>query len=113
MIPVKRGLTCALRAEVLREAFYGDCTDEDFDFARERLTPEPIRVLATPVRITPERFGRAPRAYVETLRDRAVTLQAQRRMQAALPCDPVFTLDSDHSPFLSHPEALARILISI
>ena len=113
MIPVKRGLTCALRAEVLREAFYGDCTDEDFEFARERLTPEPIRVLATPVRITPERFGRVPRAYVETLRDRAITLQAQRRMQAALPCDPVFTLDSDHSPFLSHPEALARILISI
>jgi pimeloyl-ACP methyl ester carboxylesterase len=113
MIPVKRGLTCAIRDEVLREAFYGDCSAEDFDFARARLTPEPLRALAAPVRITAGRFGRVSRAYVETLRDRAVTLQAQRRMQSALRCDPVFTLDSDHSPFLSQPEALARILISI
>jgi hypothetical protein len=70
-------------------------------------------VLAAPVRITAERFGRVPRAYIETLRDRAVTPAAQRRMQSVLPCDPVFALDSDHSPFLSQPEALARILISI
>jgi len=34
-------------------------------------------------------------------------------MQSVLLCDPVFTLDTDHSPFLSQPEALARILISI
>jgi len=54
-----------------------------------------------------------PRSYIETTRDRAVTLPSQRRMQAALPCSPVFTLDTDHSAFLSQPEALARILISI
>jgi pimeloyl-ACP methyl ester carboxylesterase len=113
MIPVQRGLTCAIRGEVLREAFYGECPDEDFEYARARLTPEPIRVLAAPMRVTAERFGRVPRAYVETTRDRAVTLAAQRRMQSALPCDPVFTLDTDHSPFLSQPGALARILISI
>jgi pimeloyl-ACP methyl ester carboxylesterase len=113
MVAVKRGLTCAIRDEVLRETFYGECTPEDFEFARTRLTPEPLRVLAAPVRITAERFGRVPRAYIETLRDRAVTHAAQRRMQASLPCDPVFTLDTDHSPFLSQPDALARILISI
>jgi hypothetical protein len=54
-----------------------------------------------------------PRAYIETTRDRAVSLTAQRQMQTVLPCEPVFTLDADHSPFLSQPEALARILISI
>jgi pimeloyl-ACP methyl ester carboxylesterase len=113
MVAVKRGLTCAIRGEVLRETFYGECTPEDFEFARTRLTPEPLRVLAAPVRTTAERFGRVPRAYIETLRDRAVTHAAQRRMQASLPCDPVFTLDTDHSPFLSQPDALARILISI
>jgi pimeloyl-ACP methyl ester carboxylesterase len=113
MVPVQRGLTCTLRAEAWREAFYGDCTDEDFQFARERVAPEPIRVLAAPVRVTEQRFGRVPRAYIETTRDRAVTLAAQRRMQSVLPCAPVFTLDTGHSPFLSQPEALARILISI
>ena len=113
MVPVKRGLTCAIRAGVLRDAFYGECSVQDFEFARARLTPEPIRVLAAPVQVTAENFGRVPRAYIETVRDRAVTLAAQRRMQSALPCAPVFTLDTDHSPFLSQPEALARILISI
>jgi pimeloyl-ACP methyl ester carboxylesterase len=113
MVPVKRGLSCAIRPEVLRDAFYGECPDEVFEFARARLVPEPIRVLAAPVQVSEERFGRVPRAYVETMRDRAVTLVAQRRMQSMLPCAPVFTLDTDHSPFLSQPEALARILISI
>lgn len=113
MVPVKRGLTCKIRDEVLRETFYGECSDEDFEFARARLSAESLRVLAAPVRITAENFGRVPRAYIETLRDRAVTPAAQRRMRASLPCDPVLTLDTDHSPFLSQPEALARILISI
>jgi pimeloyl-ACP methyl ester carboxylesterase len=113
MVPAQAGISCSLRDEVLRDAFYGCCSQEDFADARARLTPEPLQPLATPLRITAERFGRVPRAYIETARDRAVTLEAQRRMQAALPCTPVFTLDTDHSAFLSQPEALARILISI
>ena len=113
MIPVKRGITCTLRPEVLRETFYGSCNEHDAERAIARLSPEPLKVLATSLRISNERFGRVARAYIETTRDRAVTLEAQRRMQAALPCSPVFTLETDHSAFLSQPEALARILISI
>lgn len=113
MIPAQRGLTCTLRADAWRETFYGNCTDEDADFAMSRLAPQPLKPLVTPMRISDAAFGRVPRAYIETTRDRAISLQAQRRMQAALPCAPVFTLESDHSPFLSQPEALARILISI
>ena len=110
MVPVRRGLTCKIRDEVLRETFYGECTDEDFEYARARLSPEPLRALAAPVFTSAGRFGRVPRAYVETLRDRAVTPEAQRRMQAVLPCDPVLTLASDHSPFFSQPTALAQML---
>ena len=113
MVPAERGVTCALRAGVIRDAFYGECSDSDADWAISQLTPEPLKPLASVLDVTMERFGSVPRAYIETTRDRAVTLEAQRRMQAALPCAPVFTLDSDHSPFISQPEALARILISI
>ncbi len=113
MLPAESGITCSLRVEVLRDAFYGACPDADFENSRARLTPQPLKALATPLRISAQRFGRVPRAYIETARDRAVTLSAQRRMQAALPCAPVFTLDTDHSAFLSQPKALARILISI
>ena len=112
MIPSEPGVSCTLRPEVLREAFYGDCSDQDFDFARSRLSPQPLKPLATRLG-TSGGFENLPRVYVETTRDRAVSISAQRRMQAVLPCAPVFTLAADHSPFLSQPEALARILISI
>ena len=113
MIPAASGLTCTVRASVIREAFYGRCSDADYEFARERLSPEPLKPLVTALEISGERFGRVPRAYVETTFDRVITPAAQRRMREALPCDPVFTLETDHSPFLSQPDALARILISI
>jgi len=113
MIPADSGITCSVRESAVRDAFYGMCSEADYEHARIRLSPEPLRPLVTPLTITPGRFGSVPRAYVETTRDRTITLASQRRMQAALPCTPVFTLDADHSPFLSQPDALARILISI
>lgn len=113
MIPVQRGITCALRPEVVRDTFFGSCSAEDQEDAVTRLTPQPLKPLVTPLEVSATRFGAVPRVYVETTRDRAISLSAQRRMQAQLPCAPVFTLDGDHSPFLSQPEELARILISI
>ena len=113
MIPVASGSTCTLRADIVGPAFYGRCSEADVEFARARLSPEPLKPLVTPLHLTPARYGRVPRAYVETTLDRAISPAAQRRMREALPCDPVFTLETDHSPFLSQPEALARILISI
>jgi pimeloyl-ACP methyl ester carboxylesterase len=110
MIPAAGGVTCSLRAEVIRPALFGQCTDEDYEFALSRMTPEPLKPLATKLRLTAERFGRVPRVYVECLQDRTVTLAAQRRMQAALPCETVVAIDSDHSPFLSHPQDLALLL---
>jgi hypothetical protein len=74
------------------------------------LVSEPMSVFVTPLRLTAERFGRVPRAYIETVYDNAVPLALQRAMQAALPCNPVVTLDTDHSPFYSAPGALADAL---
>lgn len=113
MVPERNGVTCTLRPEVIREAFYGSCGEEDFEFARARLGAEPLKPLVTRLALSDERYGRVPRAYIETLRDRTISIEAQRAMRAGLPCAPVLTLDSDHSPFLSQPEALARMLISI
>jgi pimeloyl-ACP methyl ester carboxylesterase len=110
MVPSDSGLTCALREEVVREAFYNRCSEEDAAWAIARLRPEPLKPLVSSPRITDEHFGRVPRAYIECRYDHAISLASQKRMQAALPCDPVVTLDSDHSPFLSAPAALAQAL---
>ena len=68
--------------------------------------------FAEPVR-TGEGFARLPRAYIESGEDVQMLTQQQRDMQAALPCRPVITLPSDHSPFYSVPEPLAAALIQI
>jgi len=110
MIPAQGGVTCRLDPAVIRSALFGHCSDADYEFALTRMSAEPLKPLVSPLKVTTQRFGSVPRAYIECLQDRTVTLPAQRRMQAQLPCDPVLTLDSDHSPFLSHPEELARLL---
>jgi len=111
MIPAESGITCTLRFDVIRPALFGQCTEADYQQALARLTPEPLKPLVTPLKVSAQRFGSVPRTYIECLQDRTVTLDAQRRMQADLPCDTVLTLDSDHSPFLSHPQELAQSLL--
>lgn len=78
-----------------------------------RLAAEPDLPRATPLRLTPERFGSVPRHYIECLHDRTIPIQDQRRMQALQPCASTIVLDADHSPFLSAPDALADALLSL
>jgi pimeloyl-ACP methyl ester carboxylesterase len=113
MIPAEGGITCNLRESVIRDALFGLCADADYEAALTRMRPEPLKPLVTPLRVTDERFGRVPRTYIECSQDRTITLTAQRRMQVALPCDPVLTLASDHSPFFSQLVALAQMLGSL
>ncbi len=99
-----------VREQMLRDCFYGDCSDEDFAFAKAHLSLEAVAGFRTPMRTSAARFGRIPRTYVECLKDNAISIGLQRRMQRALPCDRVVTLDTDHSPFFSQPDALAQAL---
>jgi len=99
--------------EALRECFYADCREEDVALAKFCLVPQPVAPAVTPVQTTVANFGRLPRVYIETLRDRALPTSFQRRMREAMPCKTVFSLDTDHSPFFSAPEKLAEQLISV
>jgi pimeloyl-ACP methyl ester carboxylesterase len=113
MIVAEDHQTASIRESAVREAFYGQCSDSDVVLAKSLLVPEPLAPLATPLHITDARFGSVPRVYVECTEDRAITHAAQRRMQNALPCRERITLDSDHSPFFSHSEQLADLLLGI
>jgi pimeloyl-ACP methyl ester carboxylesterase len=91
--------------EHARVAFYGRCSEQDVAWATARLCDEPIVPLMTPVALTAERFGRAPKRYLGATDDRAVTPALQQCMAAAWGIE-VEPIDSDHSPFLSAPDAL-------
>lgn len=80
--------------------------------SKPRLVAEPHGPRATPMRLTPERFGSLPRTYIECLQDRTIPISSQRKMQALVPGAKVVTLDADHSPFFSRPRELADALLS-
>jgi pimeloyl-ACP methyl ester carboxylesterase len=102
-----------MKEAAYREALYGDCADEDVALATCLLAPEPLAPCATPLDLSERNFGRVPRVYIETLCDNAVTLSAQRRMVAALPCTEVISMDTGHSPFFSAPQELVGHLTSL
>jgi pimeloyl-ACP methyl ester carboxylesterase len=107
------GTSLSLPPEKLQEIFYADCADEDIARAKRLLVPhQAIKPLVTPIHVTAENFGRIPRVYIECLQDNAISPACQRQMYTALPCQNVFTLQTSHSPFLSAPEPLSRLLLS-
>lgn len=81
--------------------------------ALDRLMAEPDQPRLTALSVSAERYGRVPRHYIECLHDRTIPLSDQRRMQALQPCVSVTSLEADHSPFLSAPDALADALLAI
>ncbi len=107
------GLSLRVEPDTARALFYNRASPEDAIWASGRLCPEPLAPNLVPLTVTPERWGSLPRAYIECQDDRALPIGLQRAMQAALPCDPVVTMDSDHSPFLCEPRALAAHLADI
>jgi pimeloyl-ACP methyl ester carboxylesterase len=102
-----------VKESALRPALYADCSDEDVELARSLLTPEPNAPVATPLKLTEGNFGRIPRAYIETLADRGVSITLQRKMRESLPCQEVLSIDASHSPFLSKPGELVSLLLSL
>jgi pimeloyl-ACP methyl ester carboxylesterase len=106
------GKTATVASEFHREAFYAHCSDEDMALARFLLVPEAVAGFQTPMQTTPANFGRIPRDYVECTEDRAISIARQRKMHAAQPCRRVFTLETDHSPFFSAPDALTECLLA-
>ncbi|MDB4966034.1 MAG: hypothetical protein JWN44_1723 [Myxococcales bacterium] len=100
----------ALVRSAYREALYHDCAPEITELAQTLLEPEPNWSGFVPMRLSPERYGRVPKVYVQCLQDRAVTPMLQRKMCADTTCDRVIALDAGHSPFFSQPDALVDAL---
>ena len=104
------GVTATFPAEAAAEVFYNTSHPALAAWAASRLRPQRMQVYHDALELTPQRYGAVPRFYVEGLRDNAVSIAYQRAMTGRTPCERVFTLDCDHSPFVSTPEALADIL---
>lgn len=107
------GLSSTMPDEIIPPTFYGQCSADDVARAIARLVPQATEPFLRQAQTTPERFGSVQRAFIECARDNAIPIAMQRAMIAAQPCDRVFTIDTDHSPFYSAPDELARDLLEL
>lgn len=92
------------------EAFYGTCGAKQAAWGVERIGPQPLVPFVTPVSLGDGAQGGPPRYYVVARQDRAIPPSLQRRMARERATTDVAELDTDHSPFLSAPAALADLL---
>ncbi len=103
----------------LKEAFYADLSDDQFEVALRHLHPdEPVQVAAVPSSVCTERFGNVERHYIECTQDRAITQSGQREMirlmdEAMGNQTTVHQLNTSHSPFHSQPGTLASLISDI
>jgi pimeloyl-ACP methyl ester carboxylesterase len=104
---------------LLKAAFYGDVSESDFAHAASQLHCDESNAGAlAPSEITLGRFGTVPRHYIRCTQDRAIPLTGQDHMIAMVDGaiggkTIIHTLESSHSPFLSQPAALSKILLDI
>lgn len=111
LIVSEDGASATLATEKLKPLFYHDCSDADVAFAIEHITPQAMAPLTTPAKLSAERFGSVPRAYIECTEDGAISIALQRDMQEKSPCALTASLKASHSPFLSMPGELADALV--
>ncbi|MEO5558277.1 MAG: alpha/beta fold hydrolase [Dokdonella sp.] len=113
------GSTDAAYRSRLKATFYDDASDAEFAHAASQLhCDEPVAGAVTPLGITPGRFGAVPRHYIRCTQDCAIPLACQDHMIATVDDaiggnTTIRTLESSHSPFLSQPAALSKMLIGI
>ncbi len=104
------GGTHMLKREGFRDALYHDCSEEDVALASALLTPEPNAPVGTPLRLG-SKFESVRRVYVECRQDRGISPAVQKKMQARVGVHKTHSIDASHSPFLSAPAEVVRVLL--
>jgi pimeloyl-ACP methyl ester carboxylesterase len=93
----------------IHAVFYADSSAADVDTIRHRLRPMSISA-GIPVVTEEPGWKHIPTTYVVCANDQAINPVLQRMM--AKRADTVIEWPTDHSPFLTRPEAIAALLSS-
>ncbi|WP_066681158.1 alpha/beta fold hydrolase [Caulobacter sp. CCH9-E1] len=108
IVDAERGVAALSRSDRIA-AFYSACPDGLAGWAADRCaTWQALGPAAEPLPRDPP--ADLARFYVQCARDETIPLETQAAMSARLALAGCATLDTDHSPFLSNPAALAEAI---
>jgi pimeloyl-ACP methyl ester carboxylesterase len=109
--PTPDGRATWVPPDVAVEIFFQCAAEADAKAAARRLCPQLDSSWMILPRWTEGGAGSVPRLYIEALQDRSVPIAVQRTMQRLVPGAMIASLDTDHAPQLSRPDALVQILL--
>ena len=96
--------------EGAREFFYHDCDDAAVDWAFSKLTPGISPFPNEKLHLSAFWDAQLPRSFILCQQDRAMPKAMSDEVTRRLGVQPL-TIDASHSPFLSKPAELARLLV--
>ena len=97
--------------DAIADIFAADAPEQVQQYLTAHIKAEPLAPLATPVRLTDKNFGSIRKVYIHTVNDNAISYPAQQYMVKMSKVAKVYTLQSSHTPFISMPDKVAKILI--
>jgi pimeloyl-ACP methyl ester carboxylesterase len=104
--------TASIKRDALVAVFAVDAPAADQALLLDRARPEPLAPFQGKLSLTAARYGKVPRAYIETARDLVITPKAQAAMLKATPTSVIATLPTSHTPFFADPDGTARAIAS-
>lgn len=90
-----------------------DGTEEVQKLILDNYKAEPAAPFSDPVSLSDEKFGIVEKYYIETLQDHGIGNDLQKQMIAQAQIKNTYELDSGHTPLLSKPAELSKILQEI
>ncbi|MEP7110652.1 MAG: alpha/beta fold hydrolase [Ferruginibacter sp.] len=113
LIPVNGGLTLDIIPDSIINIFCQDGSAQTKQLVLSKFKPEPGIPFQNKVTVTAGAFGTVDKYYIKTLQDHAVGPDLQSRMIAAAGITKVYPIESGHCPFLSMPDKVTGILLTI
>lgn len=102
--------TAAIRKEGIADVFMADAPKQVIDYVSDHLKPEPLAPLATPVKLSDEKFGKINKVFIFSLNDHTIGYLLQQRMVKDAGIQKLYSLPSSHTPFIMYPHVLAQII---
>ncbi|XP_078158895.1 putative methylesterase 12, chloroplastic [Carex rostrata] len=98
----------------IKALYFNQTPTKDIALATVSMRPIPLAPIMETISLTPEKYGKVRRFYIQTLEDMMLSADVQEKLVRESPPHGIFKIKGgDHCPFFSKPQALNKILLEV
>jgi len=101
---------CAVKKELIDKIFFNCCSKKYIVLAKLLMGLQVTKIFRTRLKLTSDNFGSVAKVYIKCTQDNAISSDAQNMMLDRQSVDHLYLIDTDHCPFFSSTNELAKIL---